>query len=321
MKRFSIGESIGDAFRLIRRRPLAVLVWGLLVLAPAFGAMALVFPMLGEMMASASADGSVTAAETMMSNPMVEQMMQMQLASMLMNVGQLLAMAMVYTAIMRAVVRPTETSFFSLRIGLDELRVAVAGLAIMIGLYIAILAAAVVMGAVGFILWQISGSWAPILIVVMIGAVVVSLCWGLARLSLIAPASVLRRDFAFGEGWNLAAGKAWPLLGMMVLLCLIILAIEAIAVLIGVAVFTGVAASGDGAWLETAANPFPAMQDWAAANWYWLVPAGVVASLLYGVVITLGVAPFASACRQLADSSRPAPEPQVAPADGVGSPA
>ncbi len=44
MRRFSIGTAIGHAFGLIRRRPLAVFVWGLLTVAPILGGFALILP-------------------------------------------------------------------------------------------------------------------------------------------------------------------------------------------------------------------------------------------------------------------------------------
>ena len=46
MARFSIGTAIGEAFGLMRRRPLAVFVWGLLMVAPSVASMALILPMM-----------------------------------------------------------------------------------------------------------------------------------------------------------------------------------------------------------------------------------------------------------------------------------
>ncbi|GAA0635662.1 hypothetical protein [Brevundimonas lenta] len=322
MKRFSIGASIGDAFALVRERPLSVFVWGLLILAPTYASMALMFPAMAAMMAAMPEGATGAEAEAAASQAMMAQMMQVQLASMLLNIGQLLAMAVVYTAIMRAVLRPKEKSFFALRIGMDELRVAVVGLAIMVGLY-AVMIVAVLLGmAVGFALWSVDQGLMVLGAVIMILAFMVALFWGMARVSMIAPASVLRRDFAFAEGWKLAAGKSWPLFGMMILIGLIILAIELVVVLIGVGVFTGVAASADWSWIHSGDDALPEVASWMAANWYWFAIAGVVVSLFYGIVLTLSIAPFASACRQLADSSAPKPDPEPVPVhDEVGSPA
>ena len=101
MKRFSIGASIGDGFGLITGRPLSVFVWGLLLLAPTFGSVALILPAMGEMFATLPAS-EASAADDAFTDQMFAAMMQLQLVSMLLNIGQLVIMAIVYTAIFRA---------------------------------------------------------------------------------------------------------------------------------------------------------------------------------------------------------------------------
>jgi hypothetical protein len=323
MKRFSIGASIGDAFGLIKRRPLSVLVWGFLMVAPSFGAVALILPGLGEILSGIPVDGTSAEAEAAFEAHMLGNVMQFQLASMLSNIGQALVMAVVYTAVMRAVVRPRETSFFSLRIGMDELRVAVVGLAILVGLYAAVFVVALIAVVIGATVWAVDQSLIGVAIAVLVIVMVLGICWGMARVSLMAPASVLRRDFAFAEGWRLAKGKGWSLFGMMVLIMLIIIAIEAVLVLVGVTAVLGSHALTDWSWIDVDDNPFPMMQAWLTANWYWVALGAALLSFFYGVLVTLGVAPFASACRQLADSgASPAAEPEpVADGHEAGSPA
>lgn len=317
MKRFSIGTSIGDAFGLIRRRPLAVFVWGLLMLAPGLGVVALMLPMMGEMFANMPAPGSEgPMSDNPFADQMFAQMMQFQLASMLLNIGQYVVMAVVYTAMFRAVLRPREASVFSLRIGMDELRVAVVGLAIGIGLYMALMVIMLFGFALGVAMWSGDSGVAALVFIALAVTALVGFLWALARVSLMAPASVLYRDFAFVQGWRLASGRAWPLLGMMLLTWLIIVVIEMAVVLVGVVLFM-VFAAGAAPWadLAPAANPFEGIHAWLTANWYWAVLGGVALSLFYGVVLTLSTAPFASACRQLAESDAPPS------ADDAGSPA
>jgi hypothetical protein len=316
MRRFSIGASIGDGFGLVTRRPLAVFVWGLLLLAPTFGSIALILPMMAEMFANLPATGADSADANPFSDQMFAEMMQFQLASMLLNIGQLVIMAVVYTAIFRAVLRPAERGVFSLRLGMDELRVAIVGLAIGVVLYVAVMIVVVLGAAIGFAFWSGDTAAAGWALGVFGLLALVGVCWGMARASMMAPASVLYRDFAFAQGWRLASGKGWPLFGMMLLIMLVIVAIEAGLVLIGVMAFSGVWAAGGLDWAANPdANPFIGMNAWLSANWYWVVIGAAFASLFYGVVLTLGVAPFASACRQLADSDAPASGPA-----GSGSP-
>jgi hypothetical protein len=308
MKRFSIGTSIGDGFGLIGRRPFAVFAWGLLMLAPTFGAIALMFPAMGEIFANMPDPDTGAAADSAFSEGMLAQMMQFQMASLLGNLGQYVGMAVVYTAIFRAVLRPAERSFFSLRVGMDELRVAVAGLAIGIGIYIVMILGVLLCVALGFGLWS-QGAAVALWTCAIVGlALFLAILWGLARVSLIAPASVLYRDFAFAQGWKLAAGKSWPLLGMLLLIYLMVLVIY-IVVIVVVSIAAGGAIAATGSAWEGAghdANPFEGMSAWVAVNWPWLVVGGLVLSWVYGAFMTVMVAPFASACRQLAETSQPA---------------
>lgn len=318
MKRFSIGTSIGDGFGLIARRPLAVFVWGLLMLAPTFGAMALLLPAMGEMFASMPDTDSAAAMDEAFSEVMVGQMMQFQLASLLSNVVQLLVMAVIYTAIFRAVLRPRERSFFSVRLGMDELRVAVVGLAIGVGLYIAIIVAVLLSVGIGLGVGAsdtTAGLWTGAGLAL---AVILGVLWLMARVSLIAPASVLYRDFAFAQGWTLAAGKGWALFGMNLLIWLMIMGIYMIVAFVVALTIGGVVATMLPALeaMPSDANPFAEISAWVAANWYWAIVAGLIGAMVYGALMTLMIAPFASACRQLAESSTPAepaaPSPEPA---------
>ena len=150
MARFSIGTAIGEAFGLIRRRPLAVFVWGLLMVVPMLVSFALILPMMGGALSSIAADA---ANPDQIHEAMMGEMMQIQGVSSLLNLVQLLVSVVVYTAVMRAVVRPRETSFFSLRLGMDELRVAVVGLAIIVGFYFAALILVLLGVGIGFATW------------------------------------------------------------------------------------------------------------------------------------------------------------------------
>jgi hypothetical protein len=95
---------------------------------------------------------------------------------------------------------------------------------------------------------------------------------------------------------------------MLLLIYLIILVIYIVVIIIvslaagGVIAATGTALEGAG----HDANPFEGMSAWMTVNWPWLVVAGLVLSWVYGAFMTVMVAPFASACRQLAETSQPA---------------
>ncbi|MGZ9115228.1 MAG: hypothetical protein ACXW3K_11460, partial [Brevundimonas sp.] len=309
MARFSIGEAVGDAFDLIRRRPLAVFIWGLLLLAPVVLSFALMIPAMGEMFANMPESGEAAGREAM-ADRMFAGMMQLQLVSMLLNIGQMLVMVVVYTAVFRAVLRPQETSAFSLRVSMDELRVAVVGLAIGVGLYAAMLVFILLGAAVGFAVWNAAGKAVTVgVICFMVLVMVVAILVAMARVSMMAPASVLYRDFAFVQGWRLAAGKTLPLFGLMLLVFLMILLVEIVVVVATLAVVTGAASVTDFDWTRMHGdfNPFAGVDAWVAANWYWVLIGGIVGAFLYGLLVTLSIAPFASACRQLAGNQTTSP--------------
>lgn len=317
MPRFSIGTAIGEGFSLIRRRPLAVLVWGVLMVAPFLAALALMLPIMAEVFASMPAEDADPAAAEAFAHGMFSRMVQFQAVSGLINIAQLAAMAIVYTAAMRAVLRPAERGWFSLRVGMDELRVAVVGVAIGMGLYFAILFVVLFGAAIGLAAWSLdSAAGFGVVLALLGGGVVIGLVWALGRVSLIAPASVLYRDFAFDQGWRLAAGKGWPLGGMMVLISLIIFAAQLAVMIVVAGAVWALASSGALPPSEMAgeANPFPAIEAWLAGNWHWVALGAVAASMAYGMVVALSVAPFASACRQLADSGAAAPPGPPEPA-------
>lgn len=303
MARFSIGTALGDAFGLVGRRPLSVFVWGLLILLPTAAICLVMMPMMGEVIASAEAGAE----------PELGPILQFQGVNGLLNILQLLIIAVVYTAIMRAVVRPRETAFFSLRIGMDELRVAVVGIAATVGIYVAMVVLVLLGAAAGYAIWQLDapGNWVAISVLVLV--LILGIWLMMARISLIAPASVLFRDFAFVQGWQLGRGQTWSLFGMMLVLLVIILTIE---LLIGVALIAALglgAAFADLQNVEAWGNPgnWGDPLPWMMANWAWCALGGVVLSFVYGFFVTLGIAPFASACRQLADSRSPGPEAVV----------
>tara|TARA_R110002167_G_scaffold16669_12_gene64769 strand:- start:1802 stop:2746 length:945 start_codon:yes stop_codon:yes gene_type:complete len=300
MARFSIGKAFGESFGLIGRRPLSVFVWGLLILLPSVAGVLVLLP--------------VFAAAEMGTEPDFSQFIQFQGISGLLNLVQILLMVVVYTAVMRAVVRPKEAALFSLRLGMDELRVAVVGIAIGVGVFAAMIIVVMLAAAIGYAVLQLNSPGNSIAIAALVVVLLLGICLLMARISLIAPASVLYRDFAFVEGWKLGRGQAWPLFGMMVLLWLVVLLIE-VAVVIAILAAVGLGSVATDpetfrTWVDPAnwGDPIP----WITANWPWCVAGGVVVTFVYGIFLTLGVAPYASACRQLVESS-PAPAADMPP--------
>ncbi len=304
MARFSIGKAVGEGFGLIKRRPLSVFVWGLLTILPAAAGMSLMLPMMEGFtgaIVEAAAEGE--AASTGMPDSMMTNMMQMQAVMAPLNAVRFVLGVVVYTAIVRAVVRPKDSSFFSLRLSMDEIRVFVVSLALVIGIIVGSILLTLLGVAVGAVVWQFVGAAKGLVTAVLIiGGIIAALLLG-GRLSLMVPATVRYRTFAFAEGWNLGRGRSWSLVGVMLLLFLIIIGLEIVVGGIVAGVMFAVMGSGgiDIAALESGGNPFAGMSDMARSNWPWLAVGVVVGAMLYGMLTAILTAPFASVVRQLTE--------------------
>ncbi|HEX8661118.1 MAG TPA: hypothetical protein VF686_04565 [Brevundimonas sp.] len=192
------------------------------------------------------------------------------------------------------------------------MRIAVVGLALIVGLYATMIVMVLIGGAVGFAVW---GAGSPVNWLVITGLVVtgfVAVFVALARVSLIMPASVLYRTFAFAEGWRLGREQTGRLFGMMLLLLLLLMVVQFVVYGIGIAIVVGAGISGGFDWASLQsenmdANPFDGLTAMFAANWPWFAVGALVVAMIYGALVTLHVGPYASACRQLAGSETPSP--------------
>lgn len=311
MKTFSVWDAAIEPFRLVGRRPLATIVWGLVLLAPGLLVFAAMLPLLGDIFAGGFDPAAFEPGddpEEMMFGDDMAAMMQFQLWSNLAQLLGLLSMLLVTTAIIRAVYagRKGDRASF-LRVGMAELQVAVVGVAIFIGfIMIAVLAGLLAVG-VGFAVWQLGDPWRWLLCIALGAAVLLALVllWG--RLSLLAPACIHYNTFAFEEGWKLGRGKTWSLFGLgLVLLLLAIvvgIAFMILFLIVILAVGGGVSATDPEA-VEAWIMSLPQQPG-------LLVGIGAVLLIpmawLQGFSQALVTAPYAYAVQALAAHEEPAP--------------
>lgn len=301
MKRFSVTSAVAEPFRQAARRPLATLIWGLVLLAPTVVALAAIVPIVSSLAISGAFEHGPGGAEVTPSDPDFQAVMQFQIWTQLANIAQLFTVLLVTTAIIRAVFagRRGDGPAF-LRIGMQELYVAVIGVTVGVGMIILVVIGVLLAVALGLALSGMPEPW-RILTYVGMGIVLTIGClalWG--RLALLVPASIRYDTFAFAEGWKLGRGQTRRLLGVMVLMFLIgiviCIAVILAAALVVALVGGGIAATDPDAllnWLETLPQR-PAM----------LVGLGVVLLLptawVHGFCQLLATAPFARAVRDLA---------------------
>lgn len=257
MKTFSISEAVAEPFRQAGRRPMATIIWGLVLLAPTVLAFAAMIPLLSEMAAA----GAFEPGGHTNGSPFEDDFataMQFHAWSQLANLLQLFAGLFVTTAIIRAVFsgrRGDGTAF--LRVGMHELYVAVVAITIFVGMVLAMVVAVLLAVGVGLALSGVPDPWRILIYVGMGVALTVGFLalWG--RLALMAPASIRYDTFAFVEGWKLGKGQTRRLLALLIAQILIAIgigmALILLFVMVAMMVGGGVAAADPDAvlaWLE-----------------------------------------------------------------------
>ncbi len=296
---FSISEAMATPMRLIRRHPLAVFIWGLAVTAFGLAAAGLVFGTLASIPLNAGAEPPPEV---------LSRIVAMQGVSMLINVGQLILTVVVWAGVMRATLRiGRPEKWFFLRVGMDELRVGVVGIALFVGSYFAVLIIAVIGAIICTILWQVSQTAAIVLGVLLVLALIGFVAVAMARLALIAPSTMILGRLAFVEGWKLGRKRTLSLLGLLActwvayVVVYFIIAFVVIVTLFATGAIAHMTGMGDAA---TFGDMFP------SAPVMWGVALLILGpgAFIYGAVLTLLSAPFVSAARQLLDG---APEDAV----------
>lgn len=301
MSQIAVGEAAFEGFRLIARKPLAIVVWALVLLviiaAPMAMFLSLMLPVYAELF-SQSAAGI---------EPSPERMLAMQGRLMMINplfmLASLFLRALMISAVYRAVLSPQDDRFFYLRFGKTELLVGLVYLCLMILMWIAIVGGGITIVAVCAILWFASKGLAiGVGILLALGLIGFSI-WALMRLSMALPMTFAERRFRFFEAWGLTKGHSLSLLLICLLLIVIILLLE---VVVG-----GVVAGSVLGYL--AVHPMDeaslaAFFDRPASQWAMdLAPLGVLYAVLFALLgaaaEAIFIAPWAAAYRMIAPAA------------------
>ncbi|WP_343772098.1 hypothetical protein [Brevundimonas basaltis] len=287
---------------------MATMIWGLVLLAPTALAFAAIIPMLTELMASGAFENGPGPDHVSPFDDDFAAMMQFQIWSQLANIAQLFAVLLVTTAIIRAVFASRRgDSAAHLRIGMQELYVAVIGVTVGIGMVITVVAAVLLAVAIGLALGGTPEPWRSLIYFGMgIGLAVGFLAlWG--RLALLAPACLRYNTFAFVEGWKLGRGQTWRLLALMIVMFFVALVLCAVlfTVILVAAMFVG----GGMAAMEPEPEAVQAWFEGLQGRPLLLIGGGILLLLpvawVHGFCQLLGAAPFARAVLDLAPDVTP----------------
>lgn len=211
---FSATDAVFEGFRVVRRRPSTLVYWTLFYIAAFALGMALVG---ADLIRLVSAFEALEASGSQNPDDILP---VMQLYGGIFAVVlpiSLLASAVLYTGVSRAVLQPDQSRFGYLRFGGDEFRV----LAVMVVLGLLFFALMIgcfgLVAVLGGLASAVGAPWLWAVAIILGLAAAGGTIWLAIRLSLAVPITLAEKRIALFDSWRLTRGVFWPLLGMAIL--------------------------------------------------------------------------------------------------------
>lgn len=285
----TVGGIIGGGFRLIRERIAAVSAWALLYLVMNVLVVLAMRPIMAGVAVGTAPDPAL----------MMAHMGRVVGVYLMLLIGLLV----LYTAGLRASLRPGEGRFAYLRLSMDEVRMVLVALLLWVGFFLLYLVLVLVLGLIGGVVAVASREAAvPVLILLGLAAFAV-LIYFYVRFSLVFALTMQRGKVIIGESWRLTKGRFWTLLAAYLVVALIIMAVS--VVVLGVTQGSYIAEMARGgfrpeavqaAQRHQAAQQFGAITPLTVIGW-------VIGSALMGLWIALSAGVSGSALRGLTDDA------------------
>ena len=290
---FSATDAVFEGFRVVRRQPLALVFWALFYAAIMAAAFAMIGPsLIGFVTATEQLEQS-GATPTMEDFAPLFQMMGLLFAVLL--PASLITSAMMHAAIARSVLRPGESAFGYLRLGMDEVRVLVVSVVLFLVFMVLM---AVSSGLIGVAVGMTVAAEAPalwLLVVLLVLATIALFAWLSVRLSLAIPITMAERRIAIFDSVGFTKGRFWPLLGMALLAWVLSMVVGLLGSLVAMPLEL---ATGGGIkaleGLEDESLQVILQSAWPAIG-AWILINAVMSALQVAVVY----APFAAAYRDI----------------------
>ena len=305
MARVRVFEAAPEGFRLIRREPLAVLVWSVVLMV------IVALPTLLIMRGLAPMYGSL-ADQALGATPNPEEILALQgrmFAIMPITwICSLVGYTLAVGAALRAVLTPEDRKWFYLRFSAAEFWLALSALVLIVLSYIAMVVVMIVSLLILFVPLVIagmaSGGGEPgpaFVLLPLVGfvAVMLAMTWFGVRMSMGPLMSFDRRQFRLFESWSLTRGEGWRLFGLALLAWLLVIVVD---VVIFAVIFSlgGIHLPNFTDQADVAAFSAEMMGLYAGPAMYVMMAIGFVTS---GVFTALLVAPFARAYIMLRDGA------------------
>jgi hypothetical protein len=303
-----VGDAALAGFRLIGRQPLAVVGWAVFIFVGAMLPFGLMLSVIGpEYLAffqAAAAQGA--AGPPMAALAAFQQKMQaLVLLNPLIFVASMAVRSMLVCAVLRAVLEPQKSAWAYLRLGTQELWVALATLVGAIILVVGMMVAMIVVMILAGILAALKITAAAVIVgVAGWFAIIGVMIWLLARFCMALPLCFVERRFALFESWEFTRGYT----GSLVTVGLLVFGGLYVTELVLMAVVTvGVFAAWPGLLHDPSAvgaffaQPFPVV---AAALAPWIALWVVVAAVLGATASAIVLAPLAEIYKTIAVDHR-----------------
>lgn len=288
---FSATDAAFEGFRVVRRHPMALIFWALFYMALMAAVLFLAGgSLIGLVNAAESLDPSGTPTpETLM--PLVSS--YLAILAVILPVS-LIASAMIYAAVSRAVLRPTESAFGYLRLGMDEVRVLVVSIVLAI---VFMVLSVVVFGIVGAVIGMTVAADQPalwLLVVLAVCAAIALFIWLAIRLSLAIPITMAERRIAIFDSFAVTKGRFWSLLGMALLAFVMSIVVSILGSLVGMPIQLATGGLSGLSNLEGQSLQVILQSAWPAIAAYIVVNA-IMSALQVAVIY----APFSAAYRDI----------------------
>jgi hypothetical protein len=214
---FSITDAAFEGFRVMRRAPMAVVMWGVTY----FVCLALILFAAGATLMSIAQNLGSIEQNPMAAGAMMGSIFTVYLVAIPLS---LIAASIIVAATCRAVLTPKQAGFFYLRLGGAELRLMgaylVVALAFIVCMFLVMLAFVAIIGGSALMSGGMSDPTSgppPValaLIYPLYFGMIILYVWASVRLSLLGPITVAEGRFALGRAWSATKGRFWTLLDL-----------------------------------------------------------------------------------------------------------
>lgn len=295
---FSATDAAFEGFRVVRRKPLVLLWWAAFYLV----SFALIFlvaagPIAGLMAAAADLENMGPNATPEDLQPFM--MAYLAVFPVVIPLGILMG-AILNAAVARSVLEPGKSAFGYLRLGMDEVRVAVVSLVLSIVMGLAAVVLFGVAGAIAGFLGAADVPGGPLIMVVVFLAAMAAMIFLVVRLSLAIPITVAEKKFAFFDSFKVTAGHLWGLIGMAVIAFVMTMVVSILTSIVFFPITMGLGATIDWQSLE-GLNAMGILQAIGPMVAVAIVLQAISSALLAAVMY----APFAAAYRDLKGTGTP----------------